>query len=83
MDPFSAVLAAAAARFRPVLMTALSTILGVLPIALTLGGSAGSRQSLGIAVLGGMGVGTFLTLFLVPAMYALLSRHRVRAVDDA
>ncbi len=82
LDPLSAVLAASAARFRPVLMTALSTILGVMPIALTLGGSAGSRQSLGIAVLGGMGVGTFLTLFLVPAMYALLSRHRVRADDE-
>jgi multidrug efflux pump len=74
LDPLSAVLAASAARFRPVLMTALSTILGVLPIALTLGGSAGSRQSLGIAVLGGMAFGTFLTLFLVPAMYALLAR---------
>jgi len=79
-----AVLAAAAARFRPVLMTALSTILGVLPIALSLGGAAGSRQSLGIAVLGGMALGTFLTLFLVPAMYALFSRaHRARADEIA
>ncbi len=75
LAPLEAVREAAAARFRPVLMTALSTVLGVAPIALSLGAATGSRQSLGIAVLGGMLVGTFLTLYVVPAMYALVSRR--------
>lgn len=68
-----AAIEAAAARLRPVLMTALSTVLGVLPIALSLGASAGSRQSLGIAVVGGLVFGTVLTLFVVPAMYSFLA----------
>src|SRR5690606_17426202 len=49
-----AALAAAVERFRPILMTSMATILGVLPIALSLGAAAGSRQSLGIAVVGGL-----------------------------
>ncbi|MBK6917793.1 MAG: efflux RND transporter permease subunit [Deltaproteobacteria bacterium] len=84
LAPELAVREAAAARFRPVLMTALSTVLGVAPIALTLGASTGSRQSLGIAVIGGMAVGTFLTLYVVPAMYSLFSRpRRPAAIVDA
>jgi len=71
-----AALAAAVERFRPILMTSMATILGVLPIALSLGAAAGSRQSLGIAVVGGLLAATFLSLYLVPALYALLSRHR-------
>jgi multidrug efflux pump subunit AcrB len=62
-------------RFRPVLMTSLATILGVLPIALSLGGAAGSRKSLGIAVVGGLVFSLVLTLFLVPAMHALVARR--------
>jgi multidrug efflux pump len=65
---------AAIARFRPILMTSLATVLGVLPIALSLGGAAGSRQSLGIGVVGGLCFSLILTLYLVPAVYALLSR---------
>jgi len=76
VDRVEAALAAAVERFRPILMTSLATILGVLPIALSLGAAAGSRQSLGIAVVGGLLAATFLSLFLVPALYALLSRHR-------
>jgi multidrug efflux pump len=76
LDPIEAVITAAIARFRPVLMTAMSTMLGVLPIALSLGAATGSRQSLGIAVLGGMAVGTLLTLLVVPAMYAMVARRR-------
>lgn len=72
---------AARSRFRPVLMTSLATILGVLPIALSLGAAGGSRQSLGIAVVGGMLTGTFLTLYLVPALYSLVSR-RYRAPSE-
>ena len=76
-DRIEAALSAAVERFRPILMTSMATILGVLPIALSLGAAAGSRQSLGIAVVGGLLTATFLSLFLVPALYALLSRHRL------
>lgn len=68
---------AATERFRPILMTSLATILGVLPIALSLGASAGSRQSLGIAVVGGLIGATVLSLFLVPALYSFMSRNKV------
>ncbi|MEM1204842.1 MAG: efflux RND transporter permease subunit [Acidobacteriota bacterium] len=74
-----AVQEAAAARFRPVLMTSLSTILGILPIALALGAGAESRKSMGIAVIGGLLAGSLLTLYVVPAMYTYLSGKRVRS----
>jgi len=63
----------ATARFRPVLMTSLSTVLGILPIALALGAGAESRAPMGVAIIGGLVMGTALTLFVVPAMYSLLT----------
>jgi multidrug efflux pump subunit AcrB len=74
-----AAIQAATERFRPILMTSLATVLGVLPIALSLGAAAGSRQSLGIAVVGGLLLATLLSLFLVPALYAFLSPSRRKA----
>lgn len=73
---------AAASRFRPILMTSLATTLGVAPIALSLGAASGSRQSLGIAVIGGMIVGTVLSLYLLPALYSLLSREHRPEVES-
>ncbi|PQJ35737.1 acriflavin resistance protein [Salinibacter sp. 10B] len=64
---------AAAVRFRPILMTALSTILGVLPIALALGAGAESRVPMGVAVIGGLVVGTVLALYVIPATYTYLT----------
>jgi multidrug efflux pump len=64
---------AAAVRFRPILMTALSTILGILPIALALGAGAESRVPMGIAVVGGLLVGTVLALYVIPATYTYLT----------
>jgi multidrug efflux pump len=75
MDKITAVKQAAVQRFRPILMTSLSTILGALPIAVGFG--AGSRVSLGFAVVGGLILSTFLTLFVVPAVYTYLSRHKL------
>ncbi len=83
LSKVDAVLDAARARFRPILMTSLATILGVLPIALQLGGAAGSRRSLGIAVIGGLVLSGFLTLYVVPAVYTFLSRARRRAEAEA
>jgi multidrug efflux pump len=69
-----AVISAAASRLRPILMTSLSTVLGTLPIALALGAGSESRVSMGIAVVGGLILSTFLTLFIVPAIYSFFSR---------
>lgn len=77
-----AVVEAASARFRPVLMTSLSTILGILPIALALGAGAESRRSMGIAVLGGLIVGTLLTLLVIPALYTFIAGRRRRHIED-
>lgn len=64
---------AAAVRFRPILMTACSTILGVLPIALAFGAGSESRIPMGLAVIGGLVIGTFLSLYVIPAMYTYLT----------
>ncbi len=77
-----AVVSAAVARLRPILMTSLSTILGILPIALGLGSGAGSRISMGIAVIGGLIVSGGLTLYVIPAVYAYLPGVRERAAAD-
>ena len=61
-------------RLRPILMTATSTILGIVPIAFSLGAGADSRRPLGVCVIGGMLSSTFLTLFVVPAFYLILER---------
>ena len=73
--------AAAASRFRPILMTALSTILGTLPIALALGTGAESRVPMGLAVIGGMAVGTLLSLYVVPALYTFVASPDAPVVD--
>jgi len=65
---------ASVARLRPILMTALSTILGTLPVALALGAGSESRVSMGIAVVGGLVLATALTLFVVPAVYTFIAR---------
>jgi multidrug efflux pump subunit AcrB len=72
---------AAAARFRPILMTSLATMLGALPIALALGGSAKSRVSMGIVVIGGLFFSFVLTLFVIPAMYTFFSREKVPDIE--
>lgn len=69
---------AASARFRPILMTSLSTILGILPIALALGAGAESRVPMGVAVIGGMLISTILTLFVIPAIYTYLTSKKGR-----
>jgi multidrug efflux pump subunit AcrB len=82
-----AVQEAAAARLRPILMTTLAMILGILPIALALGAGSESRVSMGIAVIGGLVCGGALTLFVIPAMYVLLAKREAKSepavVQDA
>jgi multidrug efflux pump len=82
MDKLEAISDAAASRFRPILMTSLSTILGILPIALALGEGSESRIPMGIAVVGGMFFATFLSLYLIPAIYSYFSMHSATKIEE-
>jgi len=76
MDVMEAIMDAAVVRFRPILMTSISTILGILPIALALGAGAESRTSMGIAVIGGLLIGSVLTLYVIPAIYSYFASSK-------
>ncbi|MFO8028940.1 MAG: efflux RND transporter permease subunit [Cyclonatronaceae bacterium] len=73
MELTEAITDAAAVRFRPILMTSMSTVLGVTPIALALGAGAESRVSMGLAIIGGLIFASVLTLFVIPAIYSYFS----------
>jgi multidrug efflux pump subunit AcrB len=76
MSASAAALEAARLRFRPILMTSLAFILGVLPLAISTGAGAGARHSVGTGVMGGMMAATFLAIFFVPMFFKLISdRH--------
>ncbi|MGI0489383.1 efflux RND transporter permease subunit [Pantanalinema rosaneae CENA516] len=73
-----AAIEAAQERLRPILMTAFSTLLGIYPLTVATGAGAGSRISLGTAVFGGMLIATFLSLFIVPMLYIVITGVRDR-----
>jgi len=83
MSKIDAIKDAAASRFRPILMTSLATILGIMPLALGLGEGAQSRVAMGIAVVGGMVFSTFLTLFVVPAIYSYISSETKKSENES
>jgi HAE1 family hydrophobic/amphiphilic exporter-1 len=68
---------AAVTRFRPVLMTTLTTILGMVPMAFFPGASATMTQPIGLAVIGGLSSSTVITLFFIPVMYSLVNRQKI------
>jgi multidrug efflux pump len=74
-----AVVEASALRLRPILMTTAAMILGAIPLALAHGAGAESRQQIGWVIVGGLLLGTLLTLFVIPTAYTLLARQRRRA----
>lgn len=77
-DKMLAIRDAALQRLRPILMTSASTILGLLPLAFASGEGANQRIAMGVAVVGGMLVSTFLTMYIVPAIYSYLSTNRAK-----
>jgi HAE1 family hydrophobic/amphiphilic exporter-1 len=74
MEKFEAIREAGRSRLRPILMTTLTTVLGLLPLSLGVGEGAEIRAPMGITVIGGLVVSTLLTLVVIPVMYALLDR---------
>jgi multidrug efflux pump len=70
-------------RFRPILMTALSTVVGILPVAAGAGAGGEARAPLGVAVVGGMVFSTTLTFFVVPATYLAFEGARARLARSA
>ena len=83
LDKLEAIQGAAVQRLRPILMTSISTMLGLLPLALATGEGANGRIAMGVAVIGGLLISTLLTLFVVPAMYMFISTQRdVEETDE-
>jgi multidrug efflux pump len=81
-DKFDAILEGASLRLRPILMTTGAMVLGAVPLAIATGAGAEARHQIGWVIVGGMGFGTIFTLFVVPAVYLVLSgKHEAIAVE--
>jgi multidrug efflux pump len=76
---FDAVIDAAALRLRPILMTTGAMVFGSLPLAVAVGAGAEARNQIGLVIVGGMAIGTFFTLFVVPVVYLLIGRDHHKA----
>lgn len=75
-DKVTAVVEASALRLRPILMTTGAMVLGAIPLAIAAGAGAESRHQIGWVIIGGMSIGTLLTLFIVPVVFILLTRQK-------
>ena len=76
-EKVGALVKAATQRLRPILMTTGAMVLGAIPLAFATGAGAESRQQIGWVIVGGMSLGTLLTIFVVPTMYTLFARRTV------
>ena len=83
MEMIDALVKASSQRLRPILMTTGAMVLGALPLALASGAGAESRTQIGWVIVGGMSLGTLLTVFVVPTMYALFARKAVPGANDS
>ena len=77
LTPSAAAIEASRLRFRPILMTSLAFILGVMPLAISTGAGAGARHSTGTGVMGGMLAATFLAVFFVPLFYRVIAERKL------
>ncbi|ACB76638.1 efflux RND transporter permease subunit [Opitutus terrae] len=82
-NAFEAAYEASILRFRPIIMTAIATILGAVPIAFASGAGAETRNPMGIVVVGGLSIATFLTLFVVPIFYVLVDHFAVKVTGHS
>ena len=82
IDKMQAIREASLQRLRPILMTSASTILGLLPLAFASGEGCNQRIAMGVAVVGGMVVSTFMTMFVVPAVYSYVSTNRSKKKNE-
>ena len=83
MDMVDALIKASSQRLRPILMTTGAMVLGALPLALATGAGAESRIQIGWVIVGGMSLGTLLTIFVVPTMYTLFARKAIPGANTA
>ncbi|MES2383161.1 MAG: efflux RND transporter permease subunit [Pseudomonadota bacterium] len=83
LDMLEALIKASSQRLRPILMTTGAMVLGALPLALASGAGAESRIQIGWVIVGGMSLGTLLTIFVVPTMYALFARKKIPGANTA
>lgn len=84
LNKSQAVLHAAAVRLRPILMTTSAMVLGAVPLAFAAGAGAESRSAIGMAIVGGMTIGTAFTVFVVPALYVMMASHRkIVEIDES
>ena len=81
VEQFEAVLESASLRLRPILMTTAAMVLGAVPLAWATGAGAEGRRAIGWVIVGGMGFGTLMTLFVVPAVYLLLASGKKAATE--
>jgi HAE1 family hydrophobic/amphiphilic exporter-1 len=83
LEKIEAIVAAGRTRLRPILITSISTILGLVPMAIGIGEGAEIRRPMAITVIGGMSIATFLTLIVIPVLYAALDRRAREPVSLA
>lgn len=82
LHKLAAVRVAASTRFRPILMTTVATVAGHFPLVLVTGPGAEARNSIGLVLVGGMGIGTLFTLFVIPSIYMLIARDLGGTLDE-
>jgi multidrug efflux pump len=83
LETVDAIVKAASQRLRPILMTTGAMVLGALPLAMATGAGAETRQQIGWVIVGGMSLGTLLTVFVVPTMYSIFARSKVPGANTA
>lgn len=81
-DKFKAVIESSKLRLRPILMTTFAMVLGAIPLAIATGAGSESRRQIGWVIVGGMSIGTAFTLFVLPAIYLILSKTQRKKFED-